>query len=155
MGKKNIKNEEVAKWILENYDIKSPTDIQEALKDIFKDSLQTAMNAEFEEHMGYERYDNKTEKTNYRNGYSDKSVHGSFGDIDLHIPRDRNGEFDPQIVPKHKRDVSDIEKKVIALYGKGMSTRDINDAIHDIYGIEISASMVSKITDQVIDAALE
>ena len=155
MGKQKIKNEEIANLILENYDIQSPLDIQEALKDIFKDSLQTAMNAEFEDHMGYERYDNKTEKTNYRNGYSDKSVHSSFGDVDLQIPRDRNGEFDPQIVPKHKRDVSDIEKKVIALYGKGMSTRDINDAIHDIYGIEISATMVSKITDQVIDAALE
>lgn len=155
MGKKKLNNEEVAKLILENYNIKSPMDIQEALKDIFKDSLQTALNAEFDNNMGYDRYDNKSEKTNYRNGYSKKTVRSSFGDVDLQIPRDRNAEFDPKIVPKNKRDASDIEQKVIALYGRGMTTRDINETIKDIYGVEISATMISNITDQVLDSALE
>lgn len=95
--------------------------------------------------------DNKTEKSNYRNGYSSKKVKSQFGEFDLTIPRDRNAEFEPQIVPKNKRDISGIEEKVINLYGKGLSTREISDSIEDIYGVQLSATMISNITDAVLE----
>lgn len=85
-----------------------------------------------------------------RNGYSDKTVKTQYGEIPLKIPRDREGEFEPIVVPKNKRDISGIEEKVISLYSRGMSTRDIHDQVKDIYGIELSAEMVSKITDSLL-----
>ena len=135
---KENKNNEVVKYILENYDIKNANDIADALKDMFKDTIQTMMNAEFDSSMGYEKSDNKVEKTNYRNGYSSKNVKSKFG------------EFEPQIVPKNKRDITGIEEKVINLYGKGLSKREISDSIEDIYGVQLSATMISNITDVVI-----
>lgn len=144
-------NSEVIKYLLENYDIKNADDISNALKDMFKDTLQTMLNAEFDTHMGYKKSDNKTEKNNYRNGYSSKTVKSKYGELEIDVPRDRNAEFEPQIVQKNKRDISGIEDKVINLYGKGMSTRDISDSIKDIYGVELSPTMISNITDAVID----
>ena len=114
---KENKNNEVVKYLLENYDIKDANDIAYALKDMFKDTIQTMMNAEFDSSMGYEKSDNKIEKSNYRNGYSSKKVKSQFGEFELTVPRDRNAEFEPQIVPKNKRDISGIEEKVINLYG--------------------------------------
>src|SRR5574344_3106570 len=102
---KENKSNEVVKYILENYDIKDANDIADALKDMFKDTIQTMMNAEFETSIGYEKSDNKIEKNNYRNGYSNKSVRSKFGEFDLSVPRDRNAEFEPQIDPKNKRDI--------------------------------------------------
>ena len=148
---KENKNNEVVKYLLENYDIKNANDIADALKDMFKDTIQTMMNAEFDSSMGYEKSDNKIEKSNYRNGYSSKKVKSQFGEFDLSIPRDRNAEFEPQIVPKNKRDISGIEEKVINLYGKGLSTREISDSIEDIYGVQLSATMISNITDAVLE----
>jgi transposase-like protein len=109
---KENKNNEVVKYLLENYDIKDVNDIADALKDMFKDTIQTMMNAEFNSSMGYEKSDNKIEKTNYRNDYSTKNVKSKFGEFELSVPRDRNAEFEPQIVPKNKRDISGIEEKV-------------------------------------------
>lgn len=148
---KENKNNEVVKYLLENYDIKNANDIAYALKDMFKDTIQTMMNAEFDSSMEYEKSDNKIEKSNYRNGYSSKKVKSQFGEFDLSIPRDRNAEFEPQIVPKNKRDISGIEEKVINLYGKGLSTREISDSIEDIYGVQLSATMISNITDAVLE----
>ena len=122
---KENKNNEVVKYILENYDIKNANDIAGALKDMVKDTIQTMMNAEFDLSMGYAKSDNIVEKNNYRNGYSSKKVKSKFGEFDLIVPRDRNAEFEPQIVPKNKRDITGIEEKVINLFGKGLSTRDI------------------------------
>ena len=147
---KENKNNEVVKYLLENYDIKNANDIAYALKDMFKDTIQTMMNAEFDSSMGYEKSDNKIEKSNYRNGYSSKKVKSQFGEFELSVPRDRNAEFEPQIVPKNKRDISGIEDKIISLYAKGLTTRDINEQIQELYGIEVSATMVSNITDQII-----
>ena len=144
-------NSEIIKYLLENYDIKNADDISNALKDMFKDTLQTMLNAEFDTHMGYKKSDNKTEKNNYRNGYSSKTIKSKYGELEIDVPRDRNAKFEPQIVPKNKRDISGIEDKVINLYGKGMSTRDISDSIKDIYGVELSPTMISNITDAVID----
>lgn len=99
---KESKNNEIVKHILENYDIKDANDVAEALKDMFKDTIQAMMNAEFDTSMGYSKNDNKVEKSNYRNGYSIKNVKSKFGEFELSVPRDRNAEFDPQIVPKNK-----------------------------------------------------
>ena len=121
------KGKKILEILQENYQIESAQDLSSAIKDLFKDSLQEMMNAEFETSMGYKKYDNKVEKTNYR-----------------------NGEFEPRIVPKNKRDVSGIEDKIISLYGRGLSTREINEQIQDLYGIEVSSTMVSNITDQIL-----
>ena len=92
----------------------------------------------------------KIEKNNYRNGVSKKKLKSEFGEFDSETPRDRNDEFEPKLVPKNKRDVSGIEENIISLYGRGLSTREINDQIQDLYRIEISATMVSNITDQIL-----
>jgi putative transposase len=147
---KENKGKELLKILQENYEIETPQDLSSAIKDLFKDSLQEMMNAEFDSSMGYSKYDKTTEKTNYRNGVSKKKLKSEYGEFDFETPRDRNGEFEPKLVPKNKRDVSGIEEKIISLYGRGLSTREINDQIQDLYGIEISATMVSNITDQIL-----
>lgn len=144
------KGKELLKILQENYEIESAQDLSSAIKDLFKDSLQEMMNAEFDTSMGYSKYDKRTDKTNYRNGVSKKTLKSEFGEFDFETPRDRNGEFEPKIVPKNKRDVSGIEDKIISLYGRGLSTREINEQIQDLYGIEVSATMVSNITDQIL-----
>lgn len=144
------KGKKILEILQENYEIKSAGDLSHALKDLFKDSLQEMMNAEFDSTMGYSKYDNKVEKNNYRNGTTKKKLKSEFGEFDFETPRDRNGEFEPKIVPKNKRDVSGIEEKIISLYGRGLSTREINEQIQDLYGIEVSSTMVSNITDQIL-----
>lgn len=152
--KKNIEEKNTGKEILEllqeKYELNSAQDLSFALKDLFKGALQQMMNAEFDTAMGYSKYDKTTEKSNYRNGSTKKTLKSEFGEFEFETPRDRNGEFEPKIVPKNKRDVSGIEDKIISLYGRGLTTREINEQIQDLYGIEVSATMVSNITDQII-----
>ena len=148
--KENNQGKEILKLIQDNYDIKTAQDLSSALKDMFKGALQEMMNAEFDSSMGYSKYDKKSEKTNYRNGSTKKTLKSEFGEFEFETPRDRNGEFEPQIVPKNTRDVSGIEDKIISLYARGLTTREINEQIQDLYGIEVSATMVSNITDQII-----
>ena len=148
--KENNKGKEILKLLQENYDINTAQDLSSALKDMFKVALQEMMNAEFDSSMGYSKYDKRTEKTNYRNGATKKTLKSEFGSFEFETPRDRNVEFEPKIVPKNTRDVSGIEDKIISLYAKGLSTRDINEQIQELYGIEVSATMVSNITDQII-----
>ena len=150
MKEKNNNGKEILKLIQENYDINTAQDLSSALKEMFKGALQEMMNAEFDFSMGYSKYDKTKEKTNYRNGTTKKKLKSEFGEFDFETPRDRKGEFEPKIVPKNVRDVSGIEDKIISLYGRGLTTREINEQIHDLYGIEVSATMVSNITDQVI-----
>ena len=147
---KNNKGKEILKLLQENYEIETAQDLSSALKDMFKGALQEMMNAEFDSSMGYSKYDKKAEKTNYRNGSTKKNLKSEFGSFEFETPRDRNGEFEPKIVPKNTRDVSGIEDKIISLYAKGLTTRDINEQIQELYGIEVSATMVSNITDQII-----
>ena len=123
------KGKKILEILQENYQIESAQDLSSAIKDLFKDSLQEMMNAEFETSMGYKKYDNEVEKTNYRNGTTKKKLKSEFGEFEFETPRDRNGEFEPRIVPKNKRDVSGIEDKIISLYGRGLSTREINEQI--------------------------
>ena len=148
--KENNKGKEILKLLQENYNINTAQDLSSALKDMFKGALQEMMNAEFDSSMGYSKYDKTTEKANYRNGTTKKNLKSEFGSFEFETPRDRNGEFEPKIVPKNTRDVSGIEDKIISLYAKGLTTRDINEQIQELYGIEVSATMVSNITDQII-----
>ena len=148
--KENSKGKDLLKILQENYEIETAQDLSGAIKDLFKDALQQMMNAEFDSSMGYSKYDKKVEKTNYRNGSTKKNIKSEFGEFEFETPRDRNGEFEPKIVPKNKRDVSGIEDKIISLYGRGLTTREINEQIQDLYGIEVSAGMVSNRTDQII-----
>ena len=141
---------ELIKEIVRKGNFNSAADIQEALKDLMKEFIQESLEAELDSQLGYEKYEKKEDCDNSRNGYSKKKVKSSFGEIELDIPRDRNSEFQPKIVPKYSRDISNIEEKVISMYGLGVSTRDINKHIQEIYGVDISAEMVSKITDKII-----
>jgi putative transposase len=126
---------------------------------LVKDVLENILEAEMEEHLGRDKYErsesNDSSKKNYRNGYSSKNVRSSFGDVDLDIPRDRNAEFEPKIIKKYETVCTELDKKVISLYAKGMSTSDIQAEIEDLYGITISPSMVSRITDKVMEGAVE
>jgi transposase-like protein len=137
--------------VLEEGNIKTASNLHSYLKDMFKDLIQEALEAELEVNLGYSKGDKKNKSTtNRRNGHSTKNIKSQFGQMDIAVPRDRDGEFEPIIVPKGKRDISGIEETVISLYADGMSTRDINKQMHSIYGIDLSAEMVSKITDKVI-----
>ena len=150
MKEKNNNGKEILRILQENYELNTAQDLSSALKNMFKDALQEMMNAEFDSSMGYSKYDKTSEKTNYRNGSTKKNLKSEFGEFEFETPRDRNGEFEPKIVPKNVRDVSGIEDKIISLYARGLTTREINEQIQDLYGIEISATMVSNITDKII-----
>ncbi|ABO50349.1 transposase, mutator type [Desulforamulus reducens MI-1] len=131
-------------------------DVQEKLRDLFKDTLQEVFEAEMDEHLGYEKHDTAgINSGNNRNGYSKKNVKTTFGKTELEIPRDRNGEFEPQILKKYQTTSNQLEDQVIAMYGKGMSTRDIEDHMRDIYGIDVSPTMVSRITDKIMPMVIE
>lgn len=106
--KENNKGKEILKILQENYEIETAQDLSGAIKDLFKDALQQMINAEFDSSMGYSKYDKKAEKTNYRNGSTKKNLKSEFGEFEFETPRDRNGDFEPKIVPKNKRDVSGI-----------------------------------------------
>lgn len=135
---------------------RSMDDIHDKLKEVFKDTLQEIFEAEMNEHLGYEKHNNSGDNTgNSRNGYSEKTIKTRFGDVKIDIPRDRNGEFEPQIIKKYGKTSNQIEEQIIAMYAKGMSTRDIEEQMRDIYGIEVSASMVSIITDKILPTIAE
>ena len=150
-----MSKKDIVKYIIDEYGVTSPNDITNALKDLLGETLQEMLDTEFDEHMGYDKYDQTAKKDNYRNGSSKKTVKTSQGHIDINIPRDRNASFDPVIIEKYNRDISDIDNKIINLYARGVSTRDISESIKDIYGVDVSAPMISKITDKIIPAALE
>jgi len=131
--------------------LKTATDVTSFAKDLIAPVLQHILEAEMTEHLGYAKHGLKDKVGgNSRNGHSSKTLRTSFGEAELTIPRDRSAEFTPQIVPKHVTIQGDVEEKVIAMYGKGLTTRDINGYLQDIYGIDVSASMVSSITDSII-----
>lgn len=131
-------------------------DVQGMLKNLFKDTLQGIFEAEMDEHLGYKKHSNEGDNTgNSRNGYHKKNIQTRFGSTELDIPRDRLGDFKPQIIKKYERTSNQLEDQIIAMYAKGMSTRDIEDHMRDIYGIDVSPSMVSKITDKILPMITE
>ena len=143
-GKKNI-----IAGLIQEYDIKTAADIQEALKDLLGGTIQEMMEAELDEHLGYEEYE-RSDNPDYRNGVKHKTLRSSYGKIPIDVPQDRDGDFEPQIVPKRKKDISEIEQKIIAMSAKGMTTRQISDIVEDIYGFEVSESMVTAVTNKIL-----
>ncbi|MGL5437834.1 MAG: IS256 family transposase [Lachnospiraceae bacterium] len=145
-----LAKEQIRQIIREN-NVDSVTDVYALLRESFQDILQELMEAELDATLGYEKYQKDSADTsNKRNGHSSKTLKSQYGQFQIDVPRDRNGEFEPKLIPKYQRDVSGIEEKVISLYARGMSTRDIHDQLQDLYGIEMSAEMVSKITDKIL-----
>lgn len=130
---------------------KSVDDIIEMMKSLFKETLQLVFEAEIEDHLGYSKHNVLGNYTgNSRNGYKPKNIKTKFGNIPLEIPRDRNGQYEPQIVKNYETSINGLEEQIIALYSKGMSTRDIEAHINDIYGVDVSPSLISKITDKLL-----
>ena len=147
---------EMLRTLRENYDPQSAEDVQAMLRDLLGDMLQEMLEAEMDDHLGYSKYDYKNKETDdSRNGYSPKTVVSSVGEITLDIPRDRKAEFEPQIVQKHQTDISNIEDQVLSMYAKGMTTRDISTHLHDVYGVDASAEMISHMTDRILPIAKE
>lgn len=146
----------IAKAILEQYNCKNVEDMQDAIKDIFGPMFEAMLQGEMDSHLGYESNDHGPKSTeNRRNGYNNKTLKSTYGDIPVEVPRDRDASFEPQVIPKRTRDVSGIEDKVLAMYARGMSQRDIADTVEDIYGFEISHDTISAITDRVVETADE
>jgi len=135
--------------LIQEYDIQTADDIQEALKDLLGGTLEEMLQAEMTEHLGYEEYE-RSENVNSRNGTKPKSVISKHGEIDISVPQDRDSSFEPKIVGKRKRDISGVESKIIAMYAKGLSTRQISEHIMDIYGFEVSEGFVSDVTDRLL-----
>ena len=143
---------ELVKAIIDTYQPETAKDVQDALKDIFGPMFEAMLQGEMNSHLGYENNDKGEKQTqNRRNGYISKNVKTSMGEMTIDVPRDRDGSFEPQIVPKRTKDISDIDKKVLSMYAKGMSQRDISNTIEDIYGFKISHDTISQITDCVLD----
>ena len=152
MKKEKKPGAEIAKKIIEEYQPETVTDMENALKEIFGPMFEAMLQGEMTEHLGYKSNDHGAKNTvNRRNGYSKKTLKTSSGTVDINVPRDRESTFEPKLIPKHQNNVSELEKKVIAMYARGMSQRDISATIEDIYGFEMSAQAISNITDSVMD----
>lgn len=143
--------------LLSAANVQSMDDIQDLFKETIAEFMQGSLEAELDEEPGYEPYDVKNKNTeNSRNGHSKKTLRTSMGKVEIDVPRDRNGDFDPKILPKNQTSISqDMESKIISMYAKGMSVSDIEKHIRDIYGLEISDTTVSRITVKVLPAAKE
>ena len=140
---------EIIRKLIEEYDIETATDIQEALKDLLGGTIKEMMEAEMDNHLGYSKSE-RSDSDDYRNGYKTKRINSSYGNMDIHVPQDRKSTFEPQIVKKRQKDISDIDQKIISMYAKGMTTRQISDIIDDIYGFEPSEGFISDVTDKIL-----
>lgn len=151
----NMSKELLREYIKEQ-NFTSPNEILNALKDMFRDVLQESLEAEMDEALGYGKYDSSSKSIdNSRNGYSKKTVKSELGPVEINIPRDRNGEFEPKIIPKHQRSVNGIEEKILGLYATGMTTRDISEQVKELYGVDVSAETVSNITNRILPLVAE
>lgn len=149
-------SKELLRSCVKEQNFKSSNDVLTAMKEMFADVLQEALEAEMDTHLGYDRYEISEKSTdNSRNGYSKKIVKSELGNVELNMPRDRKGEFEPQIVPKHKRNITGLDEKILSLYAKGMTTTDIKDQIRELYDVEISAETVSNITSRIMPLVSE
>ena len=143
-GKRNI-----IQQLLQEYDIQSAEDIQEALKDLLGGTIKEMMEAEMDEHLGYQK-SQRSDSDDYRNGYKSKRVNSSYGTMDIQVPQDRKSSFEPQVVRKRQKDISSIDQKIISMYAKGMTTRQISETLEDIYGFEASEGFISDVTDKIL-----
>lgn len=132
------------------------SDVQTMLKTLFKGTLESMLDSEMDEHLGYDKHSVLGNNSgNSRNGYGKKTIKTELGETELSIPRDRNGEFNPQVIEKRQTRSDDLENRILAMYAKGMSNRDIEDHLRDIYGVDASASLISRITDKILPAVAE
>lgn len=152
----NARREKIRE-LLQLANVSSMEDIQSLFKDTIAEFMENGLEAELEDDLGYSKYDYKNKSTdNSRNGHSSKTLRTSFGDVEVAVPRDRKGEFEPQLLKKNQTSVSqDIEEKILSMYAKGMTTGDIETHIRDIYGVEVSDTTVSRITDKILPIAKE
>ena len=134
--------------------IKTEQDLAEFQQMLTKVTVEAALNAELADHLGYERHE-KADGANHRNGYSSKTVQTDVGQFELNTPRDRNGDFEPQMVKKGQRRFTAMDEKILFLYAQGMTTREIVTTFKEMYGADVSASLVSKVTDAVIDQVID
>ena len=143
--------------LLLSSNISSMEDIQDLFKETIAEFMESGLEAELDDELGYGRYDYRNKDTdNSRNGHSSKTLRTSYGDVEVAVPRDRKGEFEPQILKKNQTSISqDIEEKILSMYAKGMTTGDIETHIQDIYGIEVSDTTISRITDKILPIAKE
>ena len=152
----NARREKIRE-LLQLANVGSMDDIQELFKDTIAEFMENGLEAELDDQLGYSRYDYKNKDTdNSRNGYSNKTLRTSFGDVEVSVPRDRKSEFDPKVLRKNQTSISqDIEEKILSMYAKGMTTGDIEAHIQDIYGVDVSDTTVSRITDKILPVAKE
>ena len=149
--KRDPKTVALAEEIIKQFNPKSAQDVDDAVKEIFGPIFEGLLKAEMDNHLGYESNSKDYKDTsNRRNGYDSKTIKTTKGEIDIEVPRDRDGSFDPVIVPKRVKDVSAIESKVLAMYARGMSQRDISKTIEDIYGFKMSHDEISNLTDVIL-----
>jgi transposase-like protein len=147
---------ELMKDYVNSQKFSSTTEIMEAMKEMFKDVIQQVMECELDDKLGYEKSqrESKTaiegELKNYRNGYSQKTIKTQLGEVDIKVPRDRNGEYEPKVIEKYSRNADGMEEKILSLYACGMSQRDISEQIKNLYGVEISPELVSKISEKIM-----
>lgn len=143
-GKRNI-----IKGLLEEYDIETAEDIQAALRDLLGSTIKEMMEAEMDEHLGYEKSE-RSDTDDYRNGHKKKRINSSFGSMEIDVPQDRRSTFEPKVVRKRQKDISEIDQKIISMYAKGMTTRQISDTLMDIYGFDASEGFISDVTDKIM-----
>lgn len=143
--------------LLDMSNITSMDDIQNLFKETIAEFMEDGLETELDDELGYSRYDYRNKNTeNSRNGHSSKTLRTSFGDVEVAVPRDRKGEFEPQLLKKNQTSISqDIEEKILSMYAKGMTTGDIEAHIQDIYGVDVSDATVSRITDKILPVAKE
>ena len=139
----------IIQQLLQEYDIETAEDIQDALKDLLGGTIKEMMEAEMDDHLGYGKSE-RSDSDDYRNGYKSKRVNSSYGSMEIDVPQDRKSTFEPQIVKKRQKDISDIDQKIISMYAKGMTTRQISETIEDIYGFETSEGFISDVTDKIL-----
>lgn len=162
MVRKNRTPEEIERRakireLLQVSNVSSMVDIQNLFKETIAEFMENSLDAELDDELGYSKYDYRSKDTdNSRNGHSGKTLRTSFGEVDISVPRDRKGEFEPQVLKKNQTSISqDIEEKILSMYAKGMTTGDIEAHIRDIYGVEVSDTTVSRITDKILPIAKE
>jgi transposase-like protein len=148
---------EVMAGYLKENPVRDGKDVNAMMREMMSVILEGALDGELDDELGYSKYDYRNKDTdNSRNGYSKKTMHTSYGDMDLDIPRDRNGEYEPQVIKKYQNTISqDMEEKIISMYAKGMTTSDIESHFRELYGIDVSDSTISRITDKIMPIVKE
>ena len=139
----------IIQQLFQEYNIESATDIQDALKDLLGGTIKEMMETEMDEHLGYSKSE-RSDSENARNGYKTKSLNSSYGSFQIDVPQDRQSSFQPQVVKKRQKDISAIDEKIISMYAKGMTTRQISETLEDIYGFEASEGFISDVTDKIL-----